>query len=175
MYTLTERLYKNNVLLSYYGFFDASVLDQVLLITRNKMEDIKEVEPLINKVSGAIGECVSNIIEYNFFPQDAILSYKSLLLVSVQDGSYTIDTINVINEVQKKSINKQLDFLKAKTPEELQGLRAQIMQNNRHPLNTGIGLGLIELMLGSDRYNYRFKEYGHNFLFNINFEISALN
>lgn len=175
MYTLTQRLYKNNVLLSYYGFFDAGVLDQVLLIARNKMEDIHEEAPVINKVSGAIGECVSNIIEYNFFPEDAILNYKSLLLVSVHNKAYTIDTINVINEVQKKSINKQLDFLKAKTREELQGLRLQIMRNDRHPLNTGIGLGLIELMLGSDHYNYRFKEYGPHFLFNINFEISAMN
>jgi hypothetical protein len=175
MYTLTERLYESNVLLSYYGFFDSGVLDQVLLIARNKMEDINEVEQVINKVSGAIGECMGNIIEYNFFPEDAILNYKSLLLVSVHNRSYSIDTINVINEVQKRSINKQLEFLRSKTKEELQGLRLQIMRNNRHPLNTGIGLGLIELMLGADRYNYRFKDYGSNFLFNINFEISALN
>lgn len=175
MYTLTERLYKNNVLLSYYGFFDSGVLEQVLEIARKKMEDFEEPEPIIKKVSGAIGECVGNIIEYNFFPEDAILNYKSLLLVSVQNKSYSIDTINVINEVQKRSINKQLEFLQSKSKEELQGLRGMILRNDRHPLNTGIALGLIELMLGSDSCNYRFKDYGSNFLFNINFEIGALN
>ncbi len=175
MYTLTERLYKNNVLLSYYGFFDLGVLDQVLRIARNKMEDYNEAEPVIKKVSSAIGDCVSNIIEHNFFPEDAFLNYKSLLLVSVQNHSYTIDTINVINDVQKRSIHKQLDFLNSKTKEELQGLRVQILKNQRHPLNTELGLGLIDLMLDSDNYGYRFKDYGSNFLFNINFEIGAMN
>ncbi len=175
MYTLTERLYKNNVLLSYYGFFDASVLEQVLEIARKKMDDYSEPEPVIKKVSGAIGECVGNIIEHNFFPGDAILNYKSLLLVSVQNKSYSIDTINVINEIQKRSINKQLEFLQSKSEEELESLRGMILRNDRHPLNTGIALGLIELILGADSCNYRFKDYGPNFLFNINFEIGALN
>ena len=175
MYTLTERLYKNNVLLSYYGFFDTGVLDQVLLIARKKMEDNRETEPVIKKVSSAIGDCVGNIIEHNFFPEDAILNYKALLLVSVHHKAYTIDTISVINELQKRSIHKQFDFLQSKTKEELLSLQSQILKNHRHPLNTGIGLGLIDLMLEADRYHYRFKDYGPNFLFNINFEIGALN
>lgn len=175
MYTLTQRLYTNHVLLSYYGFFDASVLDQVLRIARKKMEDINEAEPVIKKVSDAIGDCVGNIIEHNFFPEGAILNYKSLLLVSVHNGKYSVDTINVVNDIQKKSIHKQLDFLNSKSKAELEGLRLQIMRNQRHPLNTGIGLGLIELILDADRCNYRFRDYGLNFLFNINFEISAMN
>lgn len=175
MYTLTERLYKNNVLLSYYGFFDTNVLEEVLKITRNKMEGLGEAEAVIKKVGHALSDCVSNIIAHNFFPEDAILSYKSLLLVSVQDNTYTIDTINVINENQKRSVQKQLEFLAAKSKEELQGLRSQILGNQRHPLNTGIGLGLVELMLGAVHYKYRFRDYGVNFLFNINFGISAMN
>lgn len=174
MYTLTERLYKNNVLLSYYGFFDSSVLEQVLRIARKKMEDNQEAQPIIEKVSGAIGDCVANIIEHNFFPEEAFLNYKALLLVSVHQQTYAVDTISVINELQKKSIRKQLDFLQPKTREELQGIKAQILRNQRHPLNTGIGLGLVDLMLEADRYEYRFKDYGPNFLFNINFEIGTL-
>lgn len=176
MQTLTEKLYNNNVLFSYYGFIDSNVLKQVLQITRNKLENNKEPDVLINRVHTAINDCVENIIEHNFFPEDAVLSYKSLLVVSSKGNSYFIDTINVINAKQKESINTQLVNLHSKTKLELNELKSQItLKNNQHSVKEGSGLGLIDLVLVSDNCNYQFKNYDTNFLFNINFEISTLN
>ena len=50
METLIEKLYNNNVIFSYYGFIDHSVLDQVLLITRSKLENNNESILVITRV-----------------------------------------------------------------------------------------------------------------------------
>jgi hypothetical protein len=176
MRSLTERLYNENVLFSYYGYVDSSVLAEVLRITRNKLENNNEPPALIERILNAVNDCVENIIEHNFFPKENILDYKSLILVSRKSGTYFIDTINVINGHQKESIHQQLSNLSVKTKSELHDLKTQIMLNNNHQsVAEGTGLGLIDLVLVSDNCNYRFKDYNDNFLFNINFEINALN
>jgi len=176
MQSLVERLHNNNVLFSYYGFIDRNVLAQVLEITKSKLENNNEPDALIERVYNAIKDCVENIIEHNFFPEDAVLAYKSLLLISYKERTYFIDTINVINEKQKESINEQLIDLNSKSKKELTELKSQIVQkNNQHSVAEGTGLGLVDLVLVSDSCNYRFKNYHSNFLFNINFEINSLN
>lgn len=174
MQKLIETLYDNNVLFSYYGFIDSSVLEQVLQITKSKLEYNKESPFVIAKIYDTINECVENIIEHNFFPEDAILHYKSLLLVAQKDNSYSIDTINVINANQKKNIDEQLIFLNAKSKDELRVLKEQITENNTaNAKPEGTGLGLINLLLKSDNCEYQFVPYEHNFLFSINFFIQS--
>ncbi|MES2680080.1 MAG: DUF6272 family protein [Bacteroidota bacterium] len=176
MRSLTERLYNDNVLFSYYGYVDSSVLAEVLRITRSKLESFSEPPALIERIHNAINDCVENIIEHNFFPEEDLLAYKSLIVVSGKSGSYFIDTINVINGHQKESIHQQLSNLSVKSKAELHDLKKQIiLKNNHQSVAEGTGLGLIDLVLVSDNCNYRFKNYDTHFLFNINFEINSLN
>ena len=175
MKSLIERLHNNNVLFSYYGFIDDNVLSEVLRITRNKFENNRESPDMVDRLHKTIYDCVENIIQHNFFPADELLSYKSLLLVCHNEKFYSIDTINVINTFQKESIEKQLTLLHAKTKDEIIHLRLNtITKNKEMGLPDGTGLGLIDLVLGADKCDYRFKVYDSNFLFNINFEISRI-
>ena len=62
METLTEKLYNNNVIFSYYGFIDHTVLEQVLRITRSKLESQHEsllviTRPVAWKPRCAITSC----------------------------------------------------------------------------------------------------------------------
>lgn len=174
MQSLTEKLYHKNVIFSYYGFIDNSVLEQVLQITKSKLENNNEPEQVVNRIYAAINNCVQNIIEHNFFPGDAILKYKSLLVVSYNEGTYAIDTINVINASQKQSIEEHLAFLNSKSKEELELLRTGILsKNQQQALVETAGLGLIDLMIKTDNCSYSFKDYDANFLFNINFKINS--
>lgn len=175
MKALSEILYTNNVLFSYYGFIDSKVLTQVLTITKNKLELNKEKVVIIKRVYNAINECVENIIKHNFFPEYALLNYKSLLLISASDGYYSIDTINVVNVKQKEAIINKLTFLNSKSREDLLAHKAQIMSNNEYSEVATAGLGLVDLVLKTSDFSFSFKEYNENFLFSINFKINTTN
>lgn len=173
MRTLIEDLYTNNVIFSYYGFIDNSVLTEVLQITRSKLESNGESTTLVNRVIDAINECVQNIIKHNFFPDDILLHYKSLLVVSKKADHYLIDAINVVNSMQKESIDEQLRTLNSKTKEELVELRSKATVHTDHSMVAGSAL--IDLLLKADACEYTFKPLDPNFLFNINFKIESLN
>jgi hypothetical protein len=173
MSTLIENLHNNNVIFSYYGFIDTSVLNEVLLITKSKLEGNNEAPVIVDKVHNAINECVDNIIKHNFYPDDSRVRYKSLLVVSKQKNDYLIDTINVVNSAQKQSISEQLNFLHSRTKEELLALKSKnLIQNNS---TSQIGTGLIDLVLKADNCDCTFKDMESNHLFNINFKINSLN
>jgi hypothetical protein len=174
MRSLSEILYTNNVLFSYYGFIDAKVLTQVLIITRSKLENNKESVIVVKRVYNAINECVENIIKHNFFPEDALLNYKSLLLISRGDNCYTIDAVNVVNEKQKEIIIQRLNFLQSKTKDELLEIKAQITAYGENVAVSNEGLGLVDLALKTNDFKFDFKEYNGNFLFSINFKINTV-
>ncbi len=173
MRTLSEILYTNNVLFSYYGFIDTKVLTQVLNITRSKLESNKENIVVVKRVYSAINECVENIIKHNFFPEDALLHYKSLLLVSMGEKCYTIDAVNVVNANQKAIIIERLNFLQSKSKDELLALKTQITEGDNNAISSE-GLGLIDLALKTNDFNFNFKEYSDNYLFSINFKINTI-
>ncbi|MDX2171726.1 MAG: DUF6272 family protein [Bacteroidota bacterium] len=173
MQSLTEILYTNNVIFSYYGFIDKYVLNEVLRVTKAKLQSYNEPLVIINRVYNAINECVENIIKHNFFPDSDMLQYKSLLLVSRQNESYVIDTINVINIKQREQIDKQLVFLNSKTKDELKQIKAQIISNKSYSDVSTAGLGLVDMVIRTDSCIYSFKDYNSNFLFNIHFKINS--
>lgn len=175
MKLLSEILYTNNVLFSYYGFIDASVLTQVLNITRSKLESNKESVLVIKRVYSAINECVENIIKHNFFPEDALLHYKSLLLVSMGEKCYLIDTINVVNAKQKAAIIEKLNFLQDKSKDELLSIKANVLSKSNGNTVSEDGLGLVDLVLKTNDFNFNFKGYNDNFLFSISFKVNTGN
>jgi hypothetical protein len=169
MESLIEKLYNNNVIFSYYGFIDDGVLNEVLRITRSKLEGIGEPPKLVERVHNAIFDCIENIIHHNFYPDDSRVHYKSLIVVSRQKENYLIHTLNVVNEMQKASIDQQLVYLETKSPEELQAMRTAHRQGGSgdHPR-------LVDLVLKSDNCDCTFRPLNENFLFNINFQISPV-
>lgn len=173
MGSLIENLHNNNVIFSYYGFIDENVLGEVLQITKSKLQGNNENPNVVNRVYDAINECVDNVIKHNFYPDDEQVRYKSLLVVSKQDGKYLIDTINVVNALQKENIHQQLDFLNSRSKEEIQALRSKSMMAPKHLPQ--VGKGLIDLVLKADNYDCTFRNMEANYLFNINFKINSLN
>ncbi len=173
MQSLSEILYTNNVLFSYYGFIDKYVLNEVLGITKAKLISYNEPVVIINRVYNAINECVENIIKHNFFPENEMLQYKSLLIISQQEDCYVINTVNVINETQKQQINTQLLFLNSKTKDELKQIKAEIISNKNYSEVHTAGLGLVDMILRTDNCIYNFKNHNTNFLFNIHFKINS--
>jgi hypothetical protein len=167
---LIENLHDNNVIFSYYGFIDTSVLNEVLQITKSKLEGNHESPLVITRVYDAINECVDNIIKHNFYPDDSRVRYKSLLVVSKNNQHYLIDTINVVNDMQKETISEQLNYLNSRTKEEIIALKSKMS----NPNNTFVlGTGLIDLVLKADNFGCTFKNLDQNYLFNINFKINS--
>ena len=171
METLIEKLYNNNVIFSYYGFIDHSVLDQVLLITRSKLENNNESILVITRVQEILHECVESIIRHNFYPDDDKLHYKSLLVVSRQNVDYEVDTLNVVNSFQKKTLEDQLEMVAEKSREELKKLRVQCqMGTTDAPVNEKI----ISLLARADHHECSFRSLNEHFLFNISLRISTV-
>lgn len=174
MKTLIEELHDNNVIFSYYGYIDESVLAEVLRITKSKLEGNKESAAIVNKVDDAIRECVDNIIKHNFYPEDARVKYKSLLVVSKSGNAYVIDTINVVNAEQKKIIDEHLNYLETSSKEELTAFRSQSLLQHSNT-TTVVAPGLVELVLKADHWKCGFKKMNDHYLFNINFKIDSAN
>jgi hypothetical protein len=172
MDNLVENLYNNNVIFSYYGFIDESVLNHVLEITRSKLLSTQEPDAVVNKVHDAIYECVEHTIRHNFYPDDSRMHYKSLLVVSRQKGHYLIDSINVINSQQKQAIHTQLKYLHTKTHDELLSLKAR---DSRHRDEQIVNPGLVDLVLKSGNCDCTFKELEQHHLFNVNYKVDFLN
>jgi hypothetical protein len=170
MKTLIENLYSNNVLFSYYGFVDESVLKHVLEITKSRLDDNNESAATLERVHNAIKECVEHIISHNFFPDDIRVHYKSLLIVSKHKDDYNVDSINVINSIQKETIHKQLEMLQTKNHEELMKLKSNGSSNGQK-----INTGLVDLVLKSENCDCTFRERNVNHLFKVNYRISCLN
>jgi hypothetical protein len=173
MGTLIENLHNNNVIFSYYGFIDTKVLGEVLQITKSKLEGNNENPFIVERVNDAINECVDSVIKHNFYQDDSKVRYKSLLVVSKQENDYSIDTINVVNAMQKDTINEQLNFLNSRTAEELAALKSKSIGQQNNSLM--VGRGLIDLVLKADNCDCTFKALESNYLFNINFKINSLN
>ncbi len=175
MESLINNLYTNNVIFSYYGFMDSSVLNTILSITKTKLKANGESITTTMRVYNAINECVENIIKHNFFPSEDILPYKSFLLISKKENGYKIDTINVINEEQKKAIKNQMDFMTTKSKEELKTLKAEIIANKTYSKVATAGLGLVDMYIKTDVCEYKINSHNNNYLFNINFNINSKN
>jgi hypothetical protein len=173
MKTLIENLYDNNVIFSYYGFIDEPVLNQILQITSNKLATIKELPDVIKRVSDAIYECGINIINHNFYPDEAKVKYKSLLVISIHENNYLIDTINFVNDTQKESINEQIKYLQNCSPEELKELKDKGPVPNLNHIS--VSSGLLDLVLKADGWDCTFKEINGSLLFNINYVINCNN
>lgn len=171
MKSLIENLYNNNVLFTYYGFIDESVLKQVVQITKAKLQGFGESETVINKVYNAINECVENIIKHNFYPDDERVHYKSLLVISKQEDHYLVGTINVINNLQQEIINHQLEYLRNCSEDELLNLKSDASSATTNVL---VNRGLIDLVLKADRWECSFKQEGENTLLNINYKVNIL-
>jgi hypothetical protein len=170
MESLIEKLYHNNVIFSYYGFIDDGVLNEVLRITRAKLAGINEPPALIERVHNAINDCIDNIIHHNFYPDDERVHYKSLIVVSRQDDHYLIHTLNVVNDIQKSAIDRQLHLLEAKSRDELLTMRSTGVLND----NDGVNQRLVDLVLKSDNCDCTFRALNENYLFNINFKIASV-
>lgn len=173
MKTLIESLYDNNVIFSYYGFIDESVLTEVLAISKSKLETNKEPMMVVKKVLDAIRECAENIIKHNFYEDDSKVRYKSLLIVSKKEEDYNIDTINVVNTSQRESITEQLNYLHNRSKEELLELKSKIGTNAATSFT--VSSGLIDLVLKADKCDCSFKDIPEHSLFNINYKISTFN
>lgn len=171
MGSLIENLHSNNVIFSYYGFIDENVLSEVLQITKSKLQGNNENPQVVDRVYDAINECVDNVIKHNFYPDDDQVRYKSLLVVSKQQGQFLIDTINVVNALQKESIHQQLDYLNSRSKEEIMDMRSRPVMTPKHLPH--VGKGLIDLVLKADNYDCTFRNMEGNYLFNINFKINS--
>lgn len=171
METLTEKLYNNNVIFSYYGFVDKSVLEQVLRITRSKLESQQESLLVTTRVQEVLNDCVENIIMHNFYPDDHKFHYKSLLVVSKQENDYEVDTLNVVNDEQKTRISEQLSMLSSKTREQLKKLRLQCQMAEAE---SGINEQIVALLVRADRYECSFKKVDEHHLFNISLRIHTV-
>jgi hypothetical protein len=173
MKSLIESLHQNNVIFSYYGFIDNSVLQHVLQITKSKLENNGEPATVVKRVTDTINECIDNIISHNFYPDDSRLHYKSLIVVSKQNDHYLVDAINVVNSTQKETIHEQLSFLHSRTREELLDLKSKTMLERENP--KAVSSGLVDLVLKTDDCDCSFKDLKSHHLFNINFKINSGN
>jgi len=167
--SLIENLYQNNVVFSYYGFIDDSVLTRVLEITESRMLANKESTATIAHVRDAIVECVEHSTLHNLFPEDTRTHYKSLLAVSRTDASYHVDCVNVINAEQKVAINEQLDYLRTCKIEDLQLVKSRHEEFNDPMIKNP---GLVDLVLREGHCGCSFKSLSEGYLFNVNYTIT---
>jgi hypothetical protein len=174
MQDLSLELYKENVIVTYFGYINIEVLNEFLKLTRDKLTALNESILVVKRVYNVINECLENIIKHNFYPEGLMVNYKALILIAKHDNEIHIDTINIINKDQRLIIEQRFQSLIGKSTEELKALKAQTISNHQYSEVVTAGLGIIDMVSRSDGFSFKFNDYTNgNFLFNMHFKINS--
>lgn len=167
-------LYKENVIVSYFGYINTEVLNELLKLTKEKLTSLNESITVVKRVYNVINECIENIIKHNFYPEDLLVNYKSLILIAKHNNEFHVDTINIINQQQRVIIEQRLQNLAGKSSEELKSLKALTISNNHYSDVATAGLGIIDMVSRSDGFSFKYENYKNDtFLFNMHFQVNS--
>lgn len=155
-----------NILFSYSGFISQEVLVQLANVVKKDLSYFEEKTPKINKVYEVIIEMLHNTLSHS---KDQLLvapnQYKSKgsCLISKNEESYSIFSINTIHSADKKKIKQKIDLINSLSPKQRKVFQKQQLQKKLGINAKGAGLGLFEISKRSTKkLEYKFFSIDNN-------------
>jgi hypothetical protein len=176
MLELSDSLKRADILLSYCGTLDRSVLQAILNIAKNRLSFIKENPETVKKVYNAINDTLENTIIHNNYKELDTSIYKPLkniFLITRNNSYYTVASGNFIYPQREAILKELLDKINSLTKEELQKAYNETLAKGELTPIVSAELGFLDLALKSDsKLAYSFNHKDGNVFFSLSISIN---
>lgn len=152
---------QENVLLSYKGCIDGDTVVCLVKLTEKNLASVGEKLAIRKKVISILVEAIQNIV--NYFTEESLdksLENESFVILMAHQQQYEIIVGNYISSNRMKTLKKRLDNVNMMSPEDLQKIYLDILENPKISITRGAGLGLIDIARRTqNKINYSFLEH----------------
>lgn len=176
MLELSDSLKRADILLSYCGTLDRSVLQAILNIAKNRLAFINEKPETVKRVYNAINDTLENtIIHRNYIEDDnsVFMPLKNIFLITRHTNHYSVASGNFIKADREKALKAVLDKVNSMSKDELkQAYQDTLSKGELSPINSA-ELGFIDMALKSDaKLEYAFNHKNGDVFFSLSISIN---
>ncbi|MDW8296428.1 MAG: SiaB family protein kinase [Raineya sp.] len=168
---------KEKVLLAYKGCIDGDTVTYLMKLAEQNIASINEKLIIRKKVISILVEAVQNIV--NYFAEESLdksFENESFVILSMQNNQYEIYVGNYVSRHRMRALKKRIDNVNMMSPEDLQKVYLDILENPKVSITRGAGLGLIDMARRTqNKINYLFAEHDQDYvLFMMNINIARV-
>jgi hypothetical protein len=140
---------EEHVILSFKGLVTAELLASVLQIMETKMESMDESPKTKKKVFNVLVECLQNLYhhvdENAFNTQESIERKSALVMISKENGVFTIRTGNYIDIAKAGDLKERLQIINSMDKEGLREYYQTSLELSMISTKGTAGLGMIDI------------------------------
>lgn len=176
MLDLSDSLKRADILLSYCGTLDRSVLQAILNIAKNRLAFINEKPETVKRVYDAINDTLENTIIHNNYKENdnrVFMPLKNIFIITRNTNHYSVSSGNFIKPERKEALKAVLDKVNTMTKEELkQAYQNALTKDDLSPFDTA-ELGFIDMAIKSDsKLEYAFNHKNDDVFFSLSISIN---
>ena len=140
---------EEHVILSFKGLVTAELLASVLQIMETKMESMDESPKTKKKVFNVLVECLQNLYhhvdENTINTQESIERKSALVMISKENGVFTIRTGNYIDIAKASDLKERLQIINSMDKEGLREYYQTSLELSMISTKGTAGLGMIDI------------------------------
>jgi len=135
-----------DVILAFNGVMSQETLVGLGEVLRNEMHQYFPLN-IVNRVFAVFIEMSQNVMHYSYSRADSNGKQigKGSTFVFASANSYTLTTVNIVNEKQKQALESKLSFINNLKDEEIKGHYLKKRKQAAEGDSKGAGLGLIDM------------------------------
>lgn len=149
VYNLYRTMEEEHVILSFKGLVTAELLASVLQIMETKMESMDESPKTKKKVFNVLVECLQNLYhhvdENTINTQESIERKSALVMISKENGVFTIRTGNYIDIAKASDLKERLQIINSMDKEGLREYYQTSLELSMISTKGTAGLGMIDI------------------------------
>jgi NhaP-type Na+/H+ and K+/H+ antiporter len=176
MLELSDSLKRADILLSYCGTLDRSVLQAILKIAKNRLAFINEKPETVKRVYNAINDTLENTIVHSNYKEDdnsVFMPLKNIFLITKNTHNYCVASGNFIKPEREASLKAVLEKVNSMSKDELKQAYQQVLSKGElSPFDTA-EIGFIDMALKSDaKLEYTFNHKNGEIFFSLSITIN---
>lgn len=176
MLELSDSLKRADILLSYCGTLDRSVLQAILNIAKNRLAFINEKPETVNRVYDAINETLENTIIHANYTEDensVFMPLKNIFLITRNTDHYSVASGNFIKPERETALKSILEKVNSISQEELKKAYQTVLSRGELSAINTAELGFIDMALKSDsKLEYTFNHKNGDVFFSLSIAIN---
>ncbi len=176
MLELSDSLKRADILLSYCGTLDRSVLQAILNIAKNRLAFINEKPETVKCVYNAINDTLENTIIHSNYKEDdnsVFMPLKNIFLITRNPDYYSVASGNFIKPERETALKSILEKVNGMSKEELKQAYQQVLGKGDLSAIDTAELGFIDMALKSDsKLEYAFNHKNGDVFFSLSISIN---
>lgn len=173
MLELSDSLKRADILLSYCGTLDRSVLQAILNIAKNRLAFINEKPETVKRVYNAINDTLENTIIHSNYKDSVFMPLKNIFLITRHTNHYSVASGNFIKAEREEALKAVLDKVNSMSKDELKQAYKDTLSKGELSSIDSAELGFIDMSLKSDaKLEYAFNHKNGDVFFSLSISIN---